>query len=224
MYFLRDDQRKILFGWSAKSGCSHVQNLFYFLQTGNLRNPIHRATDYRSLPPNLTIESYQVFLFIRNPYERLVSGFLDKYHDHDGALGPRHQWVYHHIPLTFTNFVDQLVKRDPMIDHHHFTPQTTEDFNDKIRYHTNMIVYDIKNIDYHHLENVFQTIIPPEVRNFRGTHIHKSTSVIDSDVYDLPIAHYYHSKPLTRCFYPPFLQEKVAQFYRQDLEFFQQKG
>lgn len=91
MYFLLDFQRNIIFGWSAKCGCSHVKNLFHFLQNNRIHNLItdlslheeynewlvHNET-YNSLPmfiPHTT----KILLFIRNPYKRLVSGFLNKY-------------------------------------------------------------------------------------------------------------------------------------------------
>lgn len=40
MYFLLDFQRNIIFGWSAKCGCSHVKNLFHFLQNNRIHNLI----------------------------------------------------------------------------------------------------------------------------------------------------------------------------------------
>jgi hypothetical protein len=68
------------------------------------------------------IENYTTLIFCRNPYKRLVSGFLDKY----GPTGEfLHFWK--HSSISFSQFVDALVKKDwLMIHYNHFRPQTTE--------------------------------------------------------------------------------------------------
>ena len=35
MFFLVDTNKKIIFGWSAKCGCSHIKTIFWFLQSDN---------------------------------------------------------------------------------------------------------------------------------------------------------------------------------------------
>jgi hypothetical protein len=79
MHFLVDLKKKVIFGWSAKSGCSHVKNLFFYLTKGTINNKLHNGGESHNLPDN--IEEFIIFLFIRNPYKRVVSGFLDKYSD-----------------------------------------------------------------------------------------------------------------------------------------------
>ena len=74
---LVDKDNKIIFGWSAKCGCSHAKHIYWFLKTGNLTNKIHSEKSSNPLPND--IQNYTTLLFTRNPYERLVSGFLDKY-------------------------------------------------------------------------------------------------------------------------------------------------
>jgi hypothetical protein len=107
MWFLRDNTRKILFGWSAKSGCSHFKKLAKFLIFGDLNCDIHTEEEYCELPPNY--EDYHIIICIRNPYERLVSGFLDKYSCNEKGIYVS-QWNNHtnNRPLTFRNFVDEL--------------------------------------------------------------------------------------------------------------------
>jgi len=133
MLFLISEEKKVIFGWSAKCGCSHVKNMFYYLQSGVFCEPnqsVHRGHDFQPLPENLS--PYVVILFIRNPYKRLVSGFLDKY-----VVGKefRHLWD-DRIPLTFSNFVEKLVERCPMVAHPKFTQETTEHFVDHIEEHS----------------------------------------------------------------------------------------
>lgn len=98
MYFLVDNNRKILFGWSAKCGCSHIKRMFYFLKNNKMNNkPIHTHNDYNKLPDD--IENYTTIIISRSPYERIVSGFLDKY-----KLGGGFRRLWKHNTITFSNF------------------------------------------------------------------------------------------------------------------------
>ena len=56
MYYSVDSIRKIIFGWSAKCACSHIKNIYWFLQTNNLENSIHSKKDCNKLPDD--IENY----------------------------------------------------------------------------------------------------------------------------------------------------------------------
>jgi len=40
MYFLVDNDKQIIFGWSAKCGCSHIKNIFWFLHLFSFKTPI----------------------------------------------------------------------------------------------------------------------------------------------------------------------------------------
>jgi hypothetical protein len=101
MLFFIDYENKIIFGWSAKCGCSHVKNIFFFLTTNNIPEYIHNPEN-DSLPDD--IENYTTIIIIRNPYKRLVSGFLDKYSEY-GEF--RKYWL---LPtLVFSQFVDELI-------------------------------------------------------------------------------------------------------------------
>jgi hypothetical protein len=125
MFFLVDIKNKIIFGWSAKCGCSHIKNIYWFLQTGNLQNRIHTHKDNNVLPND--IQNYTTIIFTRNPYKRIVSGFLDKYAK-SGEF--RHLWKDSF--LSFSQFLDKVINYDwRKIDKHHFTPQTTENFDKK---------------------------------------------------------------------------------------------
>lgn len=119
MYFMVDINKKIIFGWSAKCGCSHIKSIFYFLQTDNVTNKIHTAKDKNILPDD--IENYTTIIFTRNPYKRIISGFLDKY-----PKGGQYRKLWKDSFLSFNKFVDELIKyKWKQIEIHHFTPQTT---------------------------------------------------------------------------------------------------
>jgi hypothetical protein len=99
MYFLIDDKKKLIFGWSAKCGCSFIKRLFYEYQGVNVDHltSIHTGT-YNWLHPYQF--NYSKVLFIRNPYKRIVSGFVDKYCIRDFHLNIE--------LLTFEKFIHEF--------------------------------------------------------------------------------------------------------------------
>ena len=166
MHFLVDEKRKIIFGWSAKCGCSHVKRIFYYLQGDGINCKIHTKRDY-NVPIPIDIENYTTLLFIRNPYKRIVSGFLGKY-----KKGGRFRHTWKNTKLSFSEFVSKL-KDTIMVDKnlvHHFTPQTTERFDKKILLSKNIKFYEIENIDYKYIETLFNEKIPLSVINKKQGH------------------------------------------------------
>lgn len=196
MYFLVDKKKKVIIGWSAKCGCSHIKKIFWFLQNNKEDNKIHLSRDSSKLPND--IENYITILIIRNPYDRIVSGFLDKYKQNGGF---RKLWK--HEELTFTKFVDELILNTwTMIDLHHFTPQTTEDFDKNIILKSKeLYIYDIASIDYKYIESIYNKIIPENLLLFRGGHENKNKTDIKS-------------------FYNEDIKTKVYNFYLNDFIFF----
>ena len=126
MYFLVDNKLKIIVGWSAKCGCSHIKTIFWYLQDTTADIVIHTQKDIQNFPSD--IENYTIILIIRNPFEKLISGFLDKYRK-NGEF--RHLWL--HNTITFSKFVEEIVNNNwNVIDQHHFTMQTFECFYENV--------------------------------------------------------------------------------------------
>jgi hypothetical protein len=220
MFFLVDIDKKILFGWSAKCGCSHIKNIYWFLQTDNLNNTIHTEKDYNTLPDD--IQNYTTIIITRNPYKRIISGFLDKY-SREGQL--RHLWKDSF--LSFSQFVDKVINYDwETIDKHHFTPQTTEKFDKKILLSKNINFYDIENIDYKYIEQLYNKKIPECVINKKEGHERneriKIKNVYDKYVYDLNIDDYIDYIVDITYFYNEEIREKVFHFYIEDFIFFKE--
>jgi hypothetical protein len=220
MFFLVDKKLKIIFGWSAKCGCSHIKKIFWYLQNNNEDNIIHRVRDRQSLPEN--INEYTIILIIRNPYERIISGFLDKYKE-NGSF--RRLWK--HKIITFSTFIDELIKNDYlMIDKHHFTPQTTELFDKELIYKSKCIkVFDIKNIDYDYIENIYNKKIPESLLHFKGGHEKKNyNKILETSIYDLPIKLYTEYTVPIQYFYNENIKNNVYNFYKNDFIFFKENG
>jgi len=223
MYFLIDDKNKVLFGWSAKCGCSHIKNIFRFLKDDILyceNNKIHIDSDYNCLPDNL--DNYTIIIISKNPYKRIISGFLEKYSE-KGQF--RNLWKYDKI--TFTMFVEELLKKDwIMINKHHFTPQTTECFNfEKILKSKCIKFYDIEKIDYTFIENLYKKPIPETILNRKCGHERiKYYNSLDKFVYNLDISEYYFNDVDIKYFYNEDLKNKIYEFYKEDFIFFSSFG
>jgi len=216
-----DTNKKIIFGWSAKCGCSHIKNIFWFLQSDNLENLIHTVKDDNELPND--IENYITIIIVRNPYKRLISGFIDKYRK-TGEY--RHLWKDSF--LSFSQFVDKLINYDNQIETHHFTPQTTEKFDKKILLSKIIKFYDIGKIDYEYIEQLYNKKIHEYVLNKKQGHERLLNVNVDNYynnyVYDLNIDDYIDYNIDIKYFYNEDIREKVFNFYIDDFTFFKENG
>jgi hypothetical protein len=219
MFFLVDNNNKVIFGWSAKCGCSHVKRLFWFLKNNEEDKQIHTSADMNKLPSN--IEKYTTIIISRNPYKRIVSGFLDKYKK-NGEF--RRFWTHENI--TFSKFVNELIKNDwKMVNKHHFTPQTSEAFNFKLFKSKSLYFYDIENINYNHIEKIYNKKIPENVMGKKEGHERvKFEKTIDSDVYNLNLDTYNECNVDLKYFYNKEIQNKIFKFYKRDFIFFNKVG
>jgi len=222
MYFLVDKNKKVIFGWSAKCGCSHIKNIYWFLQTGNLENPLHTEKDYNQLPYD--IYRYNTIIITRNPYKRIVSGFLNKYAKNNPC---RELWKDSF--LSFSQFVDKLIVYDwESVNKHHFTPQTTEEFNKRILFEKSIKFYDIENIKYAYIERLYNKKINQYVLNKKEGHERnlcvKIHDCYDTYVYDLHIDDYRDYSVDIKYFYNEEIKEKIFNFYINDFNFFYENG
>jgi len=216
MHFFIDNDHKVIFGWSPKCGCSHVMKLCYFLTTGEIDHKIHTGAEICKLPDK--IDEYHIFIVMRNPYERIISGFLDRY----GPDRPlRHLWKSQD-KLTFQYFVNELSRNgtNRYIEKYHFTPQTSGDFNDKITNGKTIKIYDLKNIDYAELEKMYNVKIPQSVLDFTGHAKLNKSSAVEGKVYDLCVDDLYNNKIDIQQFFHPGIYAKIGTFYKKDFEFY----
>ena len=88
-----------------------------------------------------------------------------------------------------------------MCDIHHFISQTKDDFDERI-VKSKCICYDIENIDYNHIEKIFNIKIPEEVLQIKQGHERKKYDFyFDEYVYDLDMDIYYDFNIDTKYFY-----------------------
>ena len=223
MHFFVNSDYKIIFGWSGKCGCSHVKKIYYYFCNNNEKE-LHTDDEYEEeLPEN--IEEYTSILFIRNPYKRVVSGFLDKYSKSGVYID---KFLSKYDTIKFDTFIDELIENNwSIIDYHHFTPQTTEQFNkSKIIKSKSLILYNIENINYKYLEKLFNKKIPEQLLNFKGGHERKvyNEDFDDEYVYNLDKNEYINYNIHINKFYNKDLKDKVYNFYVNDFLFFKEFG
>ena len=155
--------------------------------------------------------SYTKILFIRNPYKRIVSGFLDKYVTGIYSLDINN--------LTFEKFVDELDSNKlKHIDCHHFTPQLSEAYQPSIRFDQ---IYDIENIDYDYIKKPFGKNI--DVGGYIKTPYHVSFKGKSFGI-TLKELRKMQSKPPYQSFFCKNIKEKVYAFYKKDFLFFETHG
>ena len=232
MYYLIDEDRKIIFGWTPKCGCSHIKYLFCYLTSIDRASNLHTPDDWKTELPT-KIQQYTTILISRNPYERLVSGFRDKY-----CQPPYRDYLEKNImsgiikrevssnirPLSFSRFVSILVQsRWDRVNKHHFSPQTDERFDNNVLKSKKLVVYDIKKIDYAFIEKLYNKEIPLEVRNYKGLLANREIP-LEKDAFDLDINAINKFKIRTKFFYNETIKTKVYNFYKNDFIFFSSVG
>ena len=212
MLFLINIKKKIIFGWSAKCGCTHVKELFYYLSE-NKENILDNMNNI------IDISDYIMILIIRNPYKRIISGFLEKYGNEKYKIKDIHTSL-----LTFNKFVNILYTNPERIDKHHFIPQTMEDFDiNKIINCKKLKIFEIENIDYSYIKNLFSST---KIINIGcGPHIHKPTQKkYNSKLYDICVKDLLKEKYDLEQFYNKDIYNKITEIYKDDLIFFKKYG
>jgi hypothetical protein len=231
MFFLVDEKKKICFGWSAKCGCSFIKKMFFYLTNINQEpycvkhnNRIHCPCTYGSLPNDY--ENYLIFIFVRNPYDRIISGMLDKYQTNNKYIEYfMNKWNNgtNYQDITFEIFVNDLITNNfKNIENHHFTNQFSEEWNDNLLTHNNIYFYDIKKINYSFIESLYDKKINLPIVN--RNKLKNGTENCNRIMYDKDVNNVANYKFKYRYFYNYDLIKKVNLFYEKDFEILYKQG
>lgn len=128
MHFIILQKQKVVLLWSAKSACSTIKNAVVNEYIPAVTNKgVHAGWGYSIIPKNFNLadlEFYRWCWIVRNPFDRVISGFINKY-----LLGCP---LYQYLPVTdcpnFLTFVNLLEQKFTKIDKHHFIPQCKPEF------------------------------------------------------------------------------------------------
>ena len=208
-----DDPNKVCFWFSPKCGCTFIRKIYCYY-TGCFANPkeIFTVTD--------NYDDYIHILFTRDPYKRIISGFLDCY--------VQNEKFPDFMPnLTFSSFLNDLETNDfEHVDGLHFQKQISDFYSDEVKFNR---IYDIENIDYQYLDSLFQWKTNPQMlKAFRisGHHIKYDPKLILPDVSNITTENLrkLSAFPARETFLTPENKEKIANYYKNDIEFFKDHG
>ena len=227
MRYMIDTESRVIFIWNAKCGCTFLKKLFFaYLGFENYaRKNVHKLNRTKwlmsPLPPDH--EKYKIFLFCRNPYNRLVSGFLNKFvTDVPNYISKRIENI---DEFSFEDYVDFLEKNQntELVDEHHFGKQI--DMVEMKKMKVNFI-FDIENIDRKVLDEHFKK----NSDLFQCTKINWNSTKKSNK----KIPHIFQMKtkalkkmmvfPDYSSFYNNKLKNKVRTIYETDFKYFEQHG
>jgi len=123
MYPIYIHEYKITIWWSAKCGCSTIKEIIYNkILKKNIEN-IH--FEYLNFNPDYL--NYKNIIIVRNPIDRIISCFINKYKI----------YVDEHFKkkFNFKEFIDANNDNNiKFYDIHHTTPQFSEEYNNLYNY------------------------------------------------------------------------------------------
>ena len=219
MKYLICKEKAIIFGINPKCGCQHIHYIYNYLHDDN-----DKPVFYHKSINKLSTEylNYKLIIFVRNPYERIVSGFKEKY---SNEWQKRNYLKLYSIPrieydkLTFRQFVNEMYNNKfKHINKHHFIQQTYSEY-DCIN-HKDIVIFDIKNIDYDYISKLFNKKITNDIKNRKGNHINKNTILFNEPVYDLENIVYRKYKVPLKYYFDNDIKRKVYNIYKDDFIFF----
>ena len=210
-------------GWNPKCGCSSVKRIMYYIEKKNIvsNGIIHPYNGFSSIPNN--IQLYDTIIVVRNPYLRIVSGFLNKY---SKWANYRKKSIWNEKPLTFEMFVDELItNKFKHIDYHHFSHQIDSNFKpDILKKSKTFTIYDIENIDYKYIEELISMKLPEELILPYNTNARKNNKIQDKQLFSINIDDLYKYEIDYRYFYNIDIKKKLSVFYKKDFEMLKYYG
>lgn len=213
MFYLVDKSEKIIFGWSPKCGSTHIKKIYWYYQ-GLPDKELNTPDDIQELP--IDIENYITICIVRDPFARLISGFLDKYNPE-----------INDCQITFAEFINDLVSHKKM-DSYYFCMQGIEYFNYadifdckkqnewRIKNSKELYIYKSNKINYAKIEELYQQNIPIDLLNWRIKNKPIRKLRLYKDVYNMDISKYYKYSVDIENFYDMDIKEKIIDFYKSD--------
>ena len=222
MQFIIIDTKKIIIFWSPKCGCTTLKTILaiFFNIENNKNKDIHLneelsvKIDKKDKNKMDIYKNYDIVMLIRNPYERLVSGFLNKY-----AFGT------YKNPSNCNCFYDfcSILQKDPKkINKHHFEKQTKGkgwDFYNELQ--RPKIKYILNTSDVNDIRKILGLNIPEIKENYNKKVIENNEEMEKTNLWSLD---YKKLKKLNNInyfyFYNDDIKNLVYNIYKDDFMFF----
>lgn len=231
MEYLIDKKNKVIFGFSPKAGCSHIKTLLYYASLGKSPEDvnslkcgeIHKIFNDIKLSviePYITStsEKINVIIVTRHPFERLVSGFRQKYIKSDKTTK---NWPSE-IKLNLSNFVKEIKKGNwKAVDPHHFKPQSTNYLDFSKFKNVKLKIFDINKIDYDYIFSAYRRKKSQAVINKTQGHERFTKDFSDytgelGNGEELDVNEYWEYQIDVSTFYSDEIKKKVFEIFKQD--------
>lgn len=217
-YYINDPElnpNNVVFWWTPKCGCIFVRKLYHLLTRYNGETYDINEND---------MDKYIHILFVRNPYKRIVSGYIDCYvTDHQPV-------EIFNEELSFKELVEELLLNEfKNVDKLHFDHQISiKDANISNKLSINKI-FDIESIDYSLLSKLFNDVLISDdiINSLRNNgHNVKYLTDFSDNVSDYKISQFndFTGYPKYQFFYTKELVDKIESFYDCDFLFLEQNG
>ena len=220
MHFWVINEHKTIIFFSSKCGSTTIytyMKLYYNDKSKKIyKNPLilSKRDNIEDLKNYKMYKGYNLIIIGRNPYHKLVSGFLDKY------VGE----IYENPDNcnNFEDFVNLLTKSKNIvpknINQSHFKPQTNGrgfDLFNKIKKNNNRcVIIDIKDI------NSVANYINLNDKNIVGRERSVKKKLNKDKLWNLEYEELKNKKLNYDNFYNDDLKKKVYNYYREDFDFF----
>ncbi len=217
MYFLVSEKHKLFVAWSPKCACSTVKTWFLKVTNTEFSGDVHNFIKQFYPQGNLNnYKNYTKILFIRNPYKRLVSGYLQRV-----VEWPKSEYNKDAYS-NFDKFTHHCMKT-LSFDGHHFNPQTSAEFSKLPSNWTWNHMIDIENFD-NEIQKINQKI-GVHISKFQRMHQHHYQNQ-DSKAYLISRNQLrkYTVHPSSQDFYNDEIKQRVYQIYQRDFEYFKKLG
>ena len=190
--YIVDDKRKLVYLIISKNACSSIKGSF--INKGIYENQnIHRLMailGYRKTELTDEQEKYFKFTFVRNPFDRLVSTYENKYHqtlyEYDAFFYNNYLYGFLKDDRGFDNYVKRVCMIPDMLLEKHLYPQHY------YVYENNKTLVDFIG-KYENLDDEFKTI-QEKYDLFPLPHINKSNRHDYRDYYTLQTAKMVYKK------------------------------
>jgi hypothetical protein len=220
MQFIILHEKKLIIFWSPKCGCTSLKTIisvYLNIYDSNKYKHIHKNEELKKLIDVKKYKSeiykdYDIVMLIRNPYTRLVSGFINKY------ISGKYK-----KPDNFDSFLDfcNILSKYPYkIDKHHFEKQTT---NKGWEFYLELGKPKIKYVLDTSKVNDLKKILDLDIDDIK---INKTNKIVEEDNINLWSKSYNSLKKITNYnysnFYNDYLKKLVYNIYKDDFIFFKE--
>lgn len=222
MHFIILDDKKLIVFWSLKCGCSTLKTILaIYLKLQNskyrhihLNKELREKINKRDQNKISIYKNYNIVMLIRNPYKRLVSGFLNKYVNN-----------HYENPSNcncFYDFCRILLKNPEKINKHHFDKQTCDigwDFYNELQRPNIKYILDTSKVN--DITKILGLNIPKIKENYHSRVSEKNQEVKKTNCWSLD---YNSLKNLDNINYSNFynddIKKLVYNIYKDDFIFF----